>query len=250
VVRQQVEQELADRTRAKTSEETIRLISAIGQAADSVRLESSKYSSVEDWQSAASTKAALLSAGVVALPLAGAILSTTFVDALRMAVRVGWGVGYVVARVQGVARLVEEGEDAVAFLAHWNRSLTSQDLRSSRVQPVSDGFVLRDGSALHRNFASAVVSLKLGSFVDITDVIERVNRGMPGAVPEGLRLMIDDIHEKLLSRQVGRAAVGLIPLVGSLVRGGLEFYVSRAVGEAAKRYYQAKALHFAAVNDR
>ncbi len=42
-------------------------------------------------------------------------------------------------------------------------------------------------------------------------------------------------------RSLGRAALGLVPVAGWLVRGGIAYAGTRAVGEAARRYFAARA---------
>ncbi|MER3409769.1 MAG: hypothetical protein C4306_06665 [Thermoleophilia bacterium] len=42
-------------------------------------------------------------------------------------------------------------------------------------------------------------------------------------------------------RSLGRAALGLVPVAGWLARGGIAYAGTRAVGEAARRYFSARA---------
>jgi uncharacterized protein (DUF697 family) len=41
-------------------------------------------------------------------------------------------------------------------------------------------------------------------------------------------------------RSVARSALGVIPIAGWIVKGGMAYAGTRAVGEAAKRYFEAR----------
>jgi hypothetical protein len=238
-VGRQVDEELADRARGRAGEELVRLIAALAATAE-VDRDSARYATVGQWRSAATTKTALITASV-GLPGLSPFMIFPAVQALRRAVALGWGIGHVVGRTRGIETLVDAPEDAIAFLAHWTRLLTEHDLSSARIEATANGFALHGSSVAYRSFASAVISLRVGSFVDLADVIGGVRGNVPGAVPDCLRPILDEIHQRLEKLNSGGLAVGLLPVVGAVVGGAVGIYASHTIGDAAQRYYEVKA---------
>nr|MDT0656479.1 hypothetical protein [Micromonospora sp. DSM 115978] len=237
----QVDEELADRARDRAGEELIRLLGALA-AATTVERDSARYATVEHWRSAATARAALYTAGV-GLPLVGPLLAGFPLLALRRAVPLGWGIGHVIGRARGVPNLVEATEDAIAFLAHWTGLLTEADLSSVRIRAKPGGFALDGSSVAYRSFASAVLSLRVGSFVDLADVAGGVNREVPGAVSDSLRPVLGEIQQRLGNLSSGGLSAGYVPVLGMVVGGAVGFWAARTIGDAAQRFYTAKVTH-------